>query len=499
MIARNVLANLSGMAVSLAVQAGIAFGGYRLAGAEQYGLIGFFAVLLTAAAIFDAGLGQTVTRLVARNQVENPSGTGSLVFNFTLIYTGLAVVLALAIWLLSPWIAAYWLRPQHITPGEVQWAITLMGVGIAVQRLRGIFQATLEGLERQVLCNLLLIGTGLLRLGLGLGALAFVAPTAEAFFWSQIAASLVETTSFAIAVGRNVPSSFGRQRLEMDLIWRTMRFAVANMASAATGTMVQIADSLVISAVLPLSVFGTYSLVATMCSAMVRLTTPLITAAFPRMSAYVSAERGAELRELFFSISQATFVLMLTATGVLVFFGGAFLELLSGNPSAGRDFAPVLAILAIAYALGGLCRPSHALQMAEGDPMTALKINLICGAFYLPAILLLTPLYGVVLPAVCLAATNLLAFFLFTRTAFRQRLRGQALHWVSVSVLPQLFVIAVCYELARLPLEAFASLPARLITAVAASGIALLAGVLASNALRPHLLALPRRMTGQQA
>lgn len=223
MIARNVLANLSGMAVSLAVQAGIAFGGYRLAGAEQYGLIGFFAVLLTAAAIFDAGLGQTVTRLVARNQVENPSGTGSLVFNFTLIYTGLAVVLALAIWLLSPWIAAYWLRPQHITPGEVQWAITLMGVGIAVQRLRGIFQATLEGLERQVLCNLLLIGTGLLRLGLGLGALAFVAPTAEAFFWSQIAASLVETTSFAIAVGRNVPSSFGRQRLEMDLIWRTMR------------------------------------------------------------------------------------------------------------------------------------------------------------------------------------------------------------------------------------------------------------------------------------
>ncbi|MFC7610881.1 hypothetical protein [Teichococcus aestuarii] len=85
-MARNVLANLVGMAVSIAVQAGLAFGGYRLAGAEQYGLIGFFTVLMTAAAIFDAGLGQTATRAVARQQVEDPAGTGSLVFNFLLIY-----------------------------------------------------------------------------------------------------------------------------------------------------------------------------------------------------------------------------------------------------------------------------------------------------------------------------------------------------------------------------------------------------------------------------
>ena len=90
MIAHNVLANLVGMAVSIAVQAGLAFGGYRLAGAEQYGLVGFFTTLLIGAAIFDAGLGQTVTRAVARNQVETPSTTGTLVFNLALIYAGLA-------------------------------------------------------------------------------------------------------------------------------------------------------------------------------------------------------------------------------------------------------------------------------------------------------------------------------------------------------------------------------------------------------------------------
>lgn len=499
MIALNVLANLMGMAVSIAVQAGIAFGGYRLAGAEQYGLIGFFAVLLTAAAIFDAGLGQTVTRVVARNQVENPSTTGSLVFNFMTIYGALAAAIALVVWVLSPIISTHWLRPQHITQAEVQLAVTLMGVGVAIQRLRGIFQATLEGLERQVLCNVLLASTGILRLVLGLGALAFVAPTAEAFFWSQIIASICETSAFAVAVHRVVPSSFTPRGLEIGLIWQTMRFAMANMASAATGTMVQIADSIVISAALPLSVFGTYSLVATMCSAMVRLTTPLITAVFPRMSAYVSAERAMELRNLFFTASQATFVLMLTAAGALVFFGDAFLELVTGHAEAGRDFAPVLAALAVAYALGGLCRPSHALQMAEGDPLTALKVNIICGVFYLPAIILLTPQYGVILPALCLVAANFLAFVLFTSTAFRMRLRGLALRWMTVSVLPQIIAVVVCYGFARFSLDPSAPLMTRLAAAVATSLFALSMGTLVSDHMRPHILSRGKRLLRRSA
>jgi len=494
MIARNVLANLVGMAVSIGVQTGLAFGGYRLAGAEQYGLIGFFTVLLIAAAIFDNGLGQTVTRAVARNQVEAPAATGTLVFNFTLIYLGLAGALILLVWVLSPLLAEYWLKPEHISTAEVRDCLVLMGFAIGIQRLRGIFQATLEGLERQVLSNMLLSVTGLLRLGLGLGALAFVAPTAEAFFWGQILASLCETGAFACAVARVVPGVLAPQRLEGGLIWQTLRFAGVNMAAAATGTVVQIADSLVVSAMLPLAVFGKYSLVSTMCSAMVRLTAPLITAAFPRMAAYVRAERGAELRALFFTASQATFVLMLTAAGALIFFGDAFLELVSGDAAAGAAFAPVLAALAIAYALSGLCRPSHALQMAEGDPATALKINLVTGVLYLPAIILLTPRFGVILPALCLIGANGLAFALFTATAFRARLKGAAVPWLASSVLPQILAVGLTYAGVRLLTEENLPLPARLAIAVVTSGLALGAAVLASSHLRPHLMQAPRRV-----
>ncbi|MFC4168390.1 lipopolysaccharide biosynthesis protein [Pseudoroseomonas aestuarii] len=497
MMARNVLANLVGMAVSIAVQAGLAFGGYRLAGAEQYGLIGFFTVLMTAAAIFDAGLGQTATRAVARQQVEDPAGTGSLVFNFLLIYLALATILVLAVWAGSGLLARHWLKPQDIETSYVASSLVLMGIAMGIQRLRGVFQATLEGLERQVTCNVLLASTGILRLVLGLGALA-VEPSAHAFFWSQIAASIVETGSFALVVARVVPGAFRPRRLEMALIGQTVAFASTNMASAATGTFVQIADSLVISAMLPLSVFGTYSLVSTMCSAMVRLTTPLITATFPRMSAYVRGEHIQELRVLFFTASQATFALMLTAAGALVFFGAAFIELVSGRPDAAREFAPVLAALAAAYALSGLCRPSHALQMAEGDPATALKSNLVTGALYLPAILLLTPRYGVILPALCLIGANGLAFVIFTATAFRNRLKGLAGRWLRSSVLPQLVAVGLAYGLVRFVTPESLPLLTRLAIAVGASGLALAAAVLASDHLRVHLPGL-RRGRGAQA
>ncbi|MFC7610883.1 lipopolysaccharide biosynthesis protein [Teichococcus aestuarii] len=249
---------------------------------------------------------------------------------------------------------------------------------------------------------------------------------------------------------------------------------------------------------LPLSVFGTYSLVSTMCSAMVRLTTPLITATFPRMSAYVRGEHIQELRVLFFTASQATFALMLTAAGALVFFGAAFIELVSGRPDAAREFAPVLAALAAAYALSGLCRPSHALQMAEGDPATALKSNLVTGALYLPAILLLTPRYGVILPALCLIGANGLAFVIFTATAFRNRLKGLAGRWLRSSVLPQLVAVGLAYGLVRFVTPESLPLLTRPAIAVGASGLALAAAVLASDHLRVHLPGL-RRGRGAQA
>ena len=484
MILRNTAANAAGLAVAIVTQAGLTFGAYWLVGPEQYGLVGFFATLMIAAAIFDAGLGQAVLREVSRRR-DRPDELGAAAMSFVLLYVLLAAVLVGVLLIAAPLIARHWLRPESISPDDVTYALRLMVIAIGIQRLRGVFQSILDGLEKQVVTNLLLSGTMLFRLVLTLVVL-LVRPTANAFFLAQIAASLVETASFAIVTHRVVPAIRGAGWPDLRLALRDGAFAGTNAAAAAVGTLIQIADSLVVSASVPLSVFGHYSLVVSMCQMMLRLCLPVLNAIYPRLSADVRDEKTEPIRQLYFTSSHVVAAMLATAAGTLAVFGFAYLELVAGRATA-LDFAPVLALLAIAYSLNGLSRLPHVLQLAEGRPGYALAINAALGVVYLPAILLLTPRFGVVAPAACLLLVNLCAFGAFVMTAHRQSMTGQSGAWLTRSILLPVIAAGGCIVLARLVLPPDWPLAGNLAASVAAAAIALAVALLTGQSTR-HVL-----------
>jgi O-antigen/teichoic acid export membrane protein len=493
MIARNAIANAAGMVVTILVQLGLSMGAYRLVGAEQYGLIGLYGTAMTAAAIFDIGLGQTMIREAARRRhlpPSDPGGVRPLTYNFLFLYLALAVFIAGGMALSAPLIARFWLHPEHISAGEITEALTVMGVAIAIQRVRGLYQAVLDGVEKQVVTNGLLIVSNLIRLAFGLGALVFHA-SALAFFVGQALASLIETSLFAVAAGRALPPSDAPRRFDRDLVVGAGRFALTNAVASAVGMSLQIADSVIISAALPLAVFGNYSLVASMCQVLLRLTQPVLNAAYPRTAAYVREEQQDRLEHLVFAYTQVSTILLATAAFALIFFGGPMLALVSGQAQVGHDFAPVLAILTAAYAFSGFSRCVHVLQMAEGFPGIALKINLVFGVFYLPAIVILTPRYGVAAPASCLLIGNAASFVAFAYLGFRERMKGRMWDWLRVAMAPQLLAIAAVYLLGWALAEADHLKDAILLTGVAVilSGVGLTAGVLVSSDIRTRVRA----------
>lgn len=486
MILRNAAANAAGLSMAIVTQAGLTFGAYWLIGPEQYGLVGFFTTLMMAAAIFDAGLGQTVLREIARRR-DRPEELGQAAMSFVLFYVLLAAVLVGVVLLAAPLIARYWLKPESISPDDVTHAVRLMVIAIGIQRLRGVFQAMLDGLEKQVVTNLLLSGTMLFRLVLTLGTL-LVSPTANAFFLAQIAASLVETTSFAVVTCRVVPAFRTAGWPDLRLALRGGAFAGTNAAAAAVGTFVQVADSLVVSACVPLAVFGHYSLVVSICQMMLRLCLPVLNAIYPRLSAYVHDEKADSLRQLYFTSSHIVAAMLATAAGTLAVFGFAYLELVAGRDTA-RDFAPVLALLAMAYGMNGLSRLPHVLQLAEGRPGYALAINAVLGALYLPAIVLLTPRFGVIAPAACLLLVNLCAFAAFVATGHRRSMSGQSRAWLTRAILLPIIGAGGCIVLARLVLPPDWPLSADLAASVAAAVIALAVALLAGQSTRHGLRA----------
>lgn len=498
MIVPNIAANAVSMAVTIVAQMGLSFAAYRLVGAEHYGLIGLFATVMTAAAVFDTGLSLAMIRETARRRdadAASPDGVRQLLFNFFFLYLAIAVALALGIGLASPWIATGWLKPETIPVDEVILSVALMGLAIAIQRLRGAFQSVLDGMERQVVSGALLTVTSLIRLALGVGAMIVVAPSAPAFFASQILASVIETAAFAIAAQRLMPATTAPVRFDRRTMSDGFKFSLTTASGAAVGTTVQIADSVIVGAVLPLAAFGNYSLVTQMCTALVRLTAPVLNAAYPRIAALVRDGRDADLKRTTFIVSALSTVLLATGSFALVFFGAPLLELVSGSGAVGRDYALVLALMTGAYAFSGLARPLHVVQMAEGFPGIALRINIGLAIFYLPAIAWLTPKYGVVAPAACFFAGTAGSFVVFLATAFRHRLKGHGLAWLTATCLPPIAASAAVYAIGW-EFAALAGVTGAIpLTAVAVvlSGVSLGAATLASPDLREMLLGRLRR------
>jgi O-antigen/teichoic acid export membrane protein len=234
-----------------------------------------------------------------------------------------------------------------------------------------------------------------------------------------------------------------------------------------------------------------------MCQVMLRLTQPILNAAYPRTAAYVREEQHGELKHLVFTYTQVSTILLGTAAFALIFFGGPMLALVSGHPQVGRDFAPVLAVLTAAYAFSGFSRCAHIVQMAEGFPGIALRINLVFGAVYLPAIVYLTPRYGVAAPATCLLIGNAGSFVAFAWFGFHQRLKGRLIEWLRTAMAPQLVATLAVYLLGWSAARAGHLDNAIVLSALAVvlSGLALVAGALASADIRPQVLA---RMPGRR-
>jgi O-antigen/teichoic acid export membrane protein len=65
-VARNILANVAGAGLAMAVFLVVVPIYLRLLGAEAYGLIGLFTTVMVASTVLDLGLGATLNREVAR-------------------------------------------------------------------------------------------------------------------------------------------------------------------------------------------------------------------------------------------------------------------------------------------------------------------------------------------------------------------------------------------------------------------------------------------------
>lgn len=294
----------------------------KFLGIEAYGLIGLFMTMQALFMLLDMGLGATVNREMARLSVlpDKAQEMRDLVRSLEVIYWCIAVLIGIAVMILSSFIAGYWVRPKQLSPEVIRQAILIMGLAIAFQWPVSFYSGGLMGLQRQVLLNAVNTVVATFRWCGAALVLWLVSPTIYAFFFWQILVSLLHVLMTSLFLWRSLPATGKRSAFQGRIIFGVWRFAAGMSGITVLATILTQLDKIILSKMLSLEMFGYYTLAGVVATALYRLVGPVFSAVYPRMTQLASLGDQEELKRLYHRSCQFVAVLILPVSAVLVFF-----------------------------------------------------------------------------------------------------------------------------------------------------------------------------------
>ena len=393
--ARNVLASLFGWGWTASMGL-ICFPIYvHFLGIEAFGLVSFFTVLQSTLIPLDLGLSTALSKELAALSARQGRGLRmrELVRTLEIVYWGLAAVVGTAVLFLAPWIARYWVHPEHVALPDVETAISLMGLALILVWPYTLYSRGLMGLQHHVRLNALNSVLVTLRY-LGAIAVIWLAPSVQAFFVWQIAAYGTHTGVVGVLLWRSLPPAEEPAQFRAGLLQEMWRFAAGLSGVSITAVVLAQMDRLILSKVLPLDLFGYYSLAALAAGSLMFLSEPVYAALLPRLSELVILRDGKAIREVYHGGCQVLSAVAFPAMAIVAFYSSEVLYAWTGNREIVEHAHEVLSLLIVSATLAALNRVPYALQLAHGWTGLALRVNVLAIAAGLPLLIFIAERAG---------------------------------------------------------------------------------------------------------
>lgn len=367
-------------------------------GVEAYGLVAIFATMFAMFAVLDMGLIQTLIREIARLAVlpDSAREMRDLLRTLEIPYVGMGLLIGLLVVFIAPWIAHEWVNNQTLSTQSVETAVILMGLMIAIQWPLGFYSGGLVGLQEQVLLNFV---NGAMALGRGVASalvLWQLAPTIEAFFWTQFVASVAHILIVSRLLWRKLPADPRPPHFRFDLLRGVWRFAAGVTGIGLVSSLLMQLDKIILSKLLSLEVFGYYAIANVVSMNVYRLFGPIYSAIYPRLTNLVALGSRNELADFYHKSAQFLAVAVFPAVAILIFFSNELLQIWLQDPVIADAAAPIVSILVIGTLINGIMHIPYGLQLAAGWTSLALHFGVISVVIFGILLLVLTESYGVV-------------------------------------------------------------------------------------------------------
>lgn len=463
----------------------------KFMGMEAYGLIGFFIILQSLFVVLDFGLGSTLNREIARLAVleHKSQDMRDLLRTLEVPFWSVALIIGATVILVAPFCANHWLKLEKLAPLTVQRAIMIMGVALALQWPYGLYSGGLQGLQKQVLVNILAVTSSLCR---GLGAVLILwrlSPTVEAFFIWQLFISAGQTGVTAFFLWRSLPRHAARPVFRTDLLRQVWRFALGVSGINFLATILTQIDKVILSKMLSLEVFGYYTLAYTLAVNLCRFVSPIAIAAYPRFTNLVSIDAREQLVKIYHQCAQVVSVFVFSAAIIIALFSKEIILLWTQNSTIAEHSYQITSVLVIGTALNSLMQIPYMLQLAYGWTKLTFYFALVSVVMLVPLIILFVTWFGALGAAVVWIILNLGGILVVIPLMHKRLLPSEKMRWYKEDIGWPCLVALVAAGTFHLLAPSGSGKILQLVWLAAASGLTLGLTALATAATREVLFA----------
>ncbi len=386
-IKRNILANYAGQIYVTLIAILIVPMYLQYMGTEAYGLIGFYSMLQAWFLLLDMGLTPTMARETARFRGGATPAPKllNLLRALEIIFVIIALLGASLLIVVSHAIATQWLNPQSLSSSEIQRAISLTAIIIALRWISGLYRSVINGFEHFVWLNAFNIIIASLRFLAVIPFLIWVGASPTHFFSFQLAVAALESLTLFTKSYKILPrlSPDQKQPLQWKSLGGILKFSLGVAFASTTWIVATQTDKLLLSNLLSLSEYAYFSLAVLAASAISFINGPISGALLPRLTKLFAENNQPALLSLYRNTTQLTTAIAASSSLTLAFFSEPILLVWTSNPDLASQTSPILSLYALGNALLSISAFPYFLQFAHGN----LKLQFLGSASFASALI----------------------------------------------------------------------------------------------------------------
>jgi O-antigen/teichoic acid export membrane protein len=289
-ISRNTAWNLLGAALPLPVALFCIPVLISSLGVDRFGVLGVAWMVMGYFGLFDFGLGQSTTKMVAEQTAHH--GTRALMLNSLLLHTLLGVSGGIIFASLAPYLATRVFAVPPMLVGETTTALYWLAASVPAIVITAALRGMLEGFQRFDIVNLVRIPAGILNYAGPVVALS-IENSLPAVVATIAITRFCVFFSFAIACMRLAPPSTGNTRIKSAMLARLASYGGWLTVSNFVNPLIIVADRFVIASAVSVTAVTFYVTPYEVITKTWILSASVLGALFPVFSTLAASNPGA--------------------------------------------------------------------------------------------------------------------------------------------------------------------------------------------------------------